>query len=103
MPALAGAQAPVAPVALALGDMPDWAALSVWLSALLFARGDSVVRVKGVVRTPAGRLLVQTVRQIVQSPEVLPDTPAPTDNTLVLIGRGLTAEAVAASYARFAG
>ena len=31
------------------------------------------MRVKGVVRTPAGRLLLQSVRKIVQSPEILPE------------------------------
>ena len=51
----------------------DWTAFSVWLSALLHARGDDVLRVKGVVRTPAGRLLLQSVRKIVQSPEILPE------------------------------
>ena len=55
-----------------IGEDVDWTAFSVWLSALLHARGDDVLRVKGVVRTPAGRLLLQSVRKVVQSPEILP-------------------------------
>ncbi|WP_435170141.1 CobW family GTP-binding protein [Falsirhodobacter sp. 1013] len=66
----------------------DWTALSVWLSALLHARGHDIVRIKGVVRAPAGRLLVQTVRRAVQRPEVLPEEAGADDNRLVFIGRG---------------
>ena len=78
---------------LAIDEDIDWTAFSVWLSALIHARGEEILRVKGVVRTPAGRLLLQSVRKIVQSPEILPDPrAAPGDNTLVFIGRGLVAD-----------
>ncbi|MHB1111463.1 MAG: GTP-binding protein, partial [Devosia sp.] len=46
---------PIFPTRLLIGQTIDWTAFTVWLSALLHARGDDVVRVKGVVRTPAGR------------------------------------------------
>ncbi len=62
------------------------------LSALLYARGNDVLRVKGVMRTPAGRLLLQTVRNTVQSPEILPQQPEPLDNVMVVIGRGYRAQ-----------
>ena len=39
----------------------QWSALSLWLSALLHVHGDRLVRVKGTVQTPAGRLLIQAV------------------------------------------
>lgn len=95
--------APIAATQLDLGDTPDWTAFTVWLSALLHARGDQIVRVKGVVQTPAGRLLVQTVRRSVQSPEILPDLsqPCPTDNTIAVIGRGFTQDQLARSLAQF--
>jgi G3E family GTPase len=99
-------QSPIFPARLIIDDTIDWAAFSVWLSALLHARGDDVVRVKGVVRTPAGRLLVQTVRKIVQSPEILPeqdDRPDREDNVIVVIGRGYEAEALTKSLRYFAG
>lgn len=95
--------APIYARHLDLGETPDWTAFTVWLSALLFARGDQIVRVKGVVRTPAGRLLLQTVRRSVQSPEILPDTQSPveTDNTIAVIGRGFTHDQLVASLAKF--
>jgi G3E family GTPase len=99
-------QAPIFPARLVIDDTIDWAAFSVWLSALLHARGNDVVRVKGVVRTPAGRLLVQTVRKIVQSPEILPeqdDRPDREDNVIVVIGRGYEADALTRSLRYFAG
>jgi G3E family GTPase len=88
------ARAPIFPCLLKLAEDEDWAALSVWLSALLHARGDDVLRVKGVVRTPAGRLLLQSVRRIMQSPEILPEQAGGygrEDNTLVVIGSGYDA------------
>lgn len=90
-------------VPLDLGPDPDWTAFTVWLSALLYARGDRIVRVKGVIRTPAGRLLLQTVRRAVQSPEVLPDpdTPCETDNTVAVIGRGFSHDQLTTSLAHF--
>ena len=54
---------PIFPTRLAIDETIDWTAFGVWLSALLHARGDDVLRVKGVVRTPAGRLLLQSVQE----------------------------------------
>lgn len=68
----------------------DWAEVMVWLSGLLHARGDRVVRVKGVIRSAAGRLLVQSVRGVVEPPELLPPQPGHGDGRLVLLGRGFT-------------
>lgn len=79
---------PIFPVRIALGEEIDWTAFTVWLSALLHARGDDVMRVKGVVRTPAGRLLLQSVRRVVQRPEILPEQVQRDDDVVVLIGRG---------------
>lgn len=94
--------APAVAVTLSLGPAPDWTAFTVWLSALLHVHGDRIVRVKGVVRTPAGRLLIQAVRHAVQRPEVLPDIPSATDNTIAVIGRGIDAATLGASLRRFA-
>ena len=67
------AAAPIKATAVDIDETIDWAAFSVWLSALLYARGDDIMRVKGDVQTPADRLLLQSVRHVVQSPEILPD------------------------------
>jgi G3E family GTPase len=96
--------APIFPTRLTIGEGIDWTAFSVWLSALLHARGDDVVRVKGVVRTPAGRLLLQSVRKVVQSPEILPEQDeAREDDMIAVIGRGYRAEDLKRSLAHFAG
>jgi G3E family GTPase len=106
LPDLSGAEAqPLFPVKLSIGGEIDWTAFTVWLSALLHARGDDVVRVKGVVRTPAGRLLLQSVRRVVQSPEVLPEQPdakGREDNAVIVIGRGYGAQDLERSLRRFA-
>ena len=93
---------PIFPTRLFLGEIIDWTAFTVWLSALLHARGDDVVRVKGVVRTPAGRLLLQSVRKLVQSPEILPEQEAREDNTIIVIGRGYSADDLRRSLNHFA-
>ncbi len=89
------------PMRLTVPPGTDWTAFSVWLSALLHARGDDLVRVKGVVRTPAGRLLLQTVRRVVQQPEILPETSAAQDNVVVFIGRGFDQKTLEHSFARY--
>lgn len=93
---------PILPTQVALPDDLDWSAFTLWLSALLHARGDDLVRVKGVVRTPAGRLLLQTVRKVVQSPEILPEVAdSRSDNVVVFIGRGYRPEDLGRSMNRF--
>lgn len=102
----APAGAPILALKLTVGDDIDWTAFGVWLSALIHARGDDILRVKGVVRTPAGRLLLQSVRKIVQSPEILPQEPDGAigeDNSVVFIGRGFSAENLSRSLRYFAG
>ena len=76
----------------------------VFTHRLLHARGNDLVRVKGVLRTPAGRLLLQTVRKVVQSPEILPERSGPgVDNTIVFLGRGFRPEDLQKSLRRFSG
>lgn len=90
---------------LVVDDSIDWATFSVWLSALLHARGDDIMRVKGIKRTPAGRLLLQSVRRVVQQPEIVPPgepEDEKDDNSIVFIGRGFTREDLTRSLQRFA-
>ena len=95
---------PILPTQVRVDPAIDWSAFTLWLSALLHARGDDLVRVKGVIRTPAGRLLLQTVRKVVQSPEILPDQPdRGQDNRIVFIGRGYRPEDLEKSLHRFLG
>ena len=95
---------PILPTQVQVDPGIDWSAFALWLSALLHARGDDLVRVKGVIRTPAGRLLLQTVRKVVQSPEILPDqSDQGQDNRIVFIGRGYRPADLDRSLHRFLG
>lgn len=95
---------PILPTQVQVDPDLDWSAFALWLSALLHARGDDLVRVKGVIRTPAGRLLLQTVRKVVQSPEILPEVPDEgQDNRIVFIGRGYRPEDLTRSLYHFLG
>jgi len=67
---------------------------------MLHHHGDRLIRIKGVVRTPAGRLLIQTVRRTVQPPEILPEGLG-TDNFLAVIGEAPDAGTLRASLQRF--
>ncbi|QEC50619.1 GTP-binding protein [Baekduia soli] len=99
----AGATAPAVPVAVTLTPGPEtgWPELAVWLSALLHHHGDRILRVKGLVRTEAGRMVLQAVGPSVQRPE-LARPGADGDDGLVLIGRDLDAALLARSLRAFA-
>ncbi|MEP9398941.1 CobW family GTP-binding protein [Mesorhizobium sp. KR2-14] len=107
LPEIAARAEPIKPYRLSIAEGGGWASLSVWLSALLAARGNDIVRVKGVVTSPDGRLLLQSVRRVVQAPEILPEPegadrgPAPQDDIIVLIGRGMDEKLLARSWERF--
>lgn len=88
LPVISGSSDPILPTKIDIGEDVDWATFSVWLSALLHARGDDLVRVKGIFETPAGPLLLQAVRKSVQPPEILPPEATPRQNQIVFIGRG---------------
>lgn len=96
---------PVVAAELALDPNSEWAVFSVWLSALLHARGDDIYRVKGVVRTPAGRVLLQCVQKAVLQPRILPSVGTTGseefDNRLAVIGRGFDGHALQASLRKF--
>lgn len=101
LPQLGRDTPPITPTRIAIGAEVDWATFSVWLSALLHARGDDLVRIKGVMETPAGPLLLQAVRKSVQPPELLPPEAESHQNQIVFIGRGFTSAALRASLTYF--
>ncbi|TNJ46818.1 GTP-binding protein [Phaeobacter sp. B1627] len=103
LPLLSDGTAPILPTRIEIPPDVDWATFSVWLSALLYARGDDLVRVKGVFDTPAGPLLLQAVRKSVQPPERLPTADHDHRNQIVFIGRGYESEDLRNSLAYFRG
>lgn len=87
---------------LALPPGTDWAVLSLWVAAVLQDRGDQMLRMKAVVRSSGRRMLLQTVRQSMQAPEILPEQPdAPGDGHLAILGRNLSADSLSRSLRRF--
>jgi G3E family GTPase len=97
--------APIGTLRLGVGATAGWAAVSAWLSAVLYAHGHDIVRVKGIVRAPAGLLLLQAVRGTVQPPEILPAdmTADDVENVIVFIGRGLENDRIGRSFRMLTG
>jgi len=100
------AAGPIVAADIEIDPAVGWEVFSVWLSALLHARGDEILRIKGVVRTPNGRVLLQCVQKSVLPPEILPETVAADlsfDNRLAFIGRGFDAKRLKQSLKAFCG
>ena len=82
----------------------NWVEFTVWLSALLHARGDRILRVKGVLQTDEGPLLLQSVRKVMQQPEILPPTESDsTPGDIVFIGEDMNRETLLRSLSSFLG
>jgi G3E family GTPase len=81
----------------------DWTAFGIWLTMLLQARGQEVLRVKGLLDVGAeGPIVLNGVQHVVHPPEHLPEWPDGDHRSrLVFIGRGLDREALEASLAAF--
>jgi G3E family GTPase len=81
----------------------DWTAFGIWLTMLLQARGQEVLRVKGLLDVGAeGPLVLNGVQHVVHPPEHLPDWPDDDRRSrLVFIGRDLDRAALERSLAAF--
>jgi G3E family GTPase len=87
-------------------DLPagvDWTVFGVWLSMLLQAHGDDILRVKGLVDVgTAGPVLINGVRHVVDPPVHLEDAPAAgTPSRLVFITRSIPATDLQRSLSAF--
>jgi G3E family GTPase len=90
-------------VCLFLDDELDWTAFGVWLTMLLQARGEDVLRVKGLLNVGAdGPLLVNGVQHAVHPPEHLAAWPDEDRRSrMVFIGRGFEGAELERSLAAF--
>lgn len=79
----------------------SWPVLSVWLSALLHARGDDVLRLQGAARARAGRLSIEVALGTVLQPEILPEPWGDGDGRFAVSGRGFTPEGLQRSLDAF--
>lgn len=77
----------------------DWDRFTVWLTMLLHAHGEDVLRVKGTVDVlGAERVLVNSVQHVVYPPEHIPRAGGPADTRLVFILRGIESATVQRSF-----
>jgi G3E family GTPase len=89
-------------VCLFLEDELDWVAFGVWLTMLLQARGQDVLRVKGLLNVGGRPLLLNGVQHAVQPPEHLEAWPDEDRRSrIVFIGSGLDGDARERSLAVF--
>jgi G3E family GTPase len=86
-----------------LDEPLDWTAFGIWLTMLLQARGEDVLRVKGLLDVGTeGPLVLNGVQHVVHPPEHLPAWPDEDRRSrIVFIGRGLEPQALEDSLAAF--
>jgi G3E family GTPase len=85
-------------------DQPlDWLGFAVWLSMLLHARGEEVLRVKGLLELDDGTLVsVNGVQHVVHMPEHLPHEAIPEASPgIVFITRGVEPDRLRRSLETF--
>jgi G3E family GTPase len=95
----------VGAVALVVDGPLDWLGFGVWLTMLLHAHGEDLLRVKGIVDVGgAGPVVLDAVQHVVHPPRHLDAWPDDDRRSrLVLIGRGLDAGRLERSLRAFAG
>lgn len=102
-----GEGADVQTLSLTFDEPLDWTAFGVWLSALLYAHGESVLRVKGLLDTgEAGPVSINGVQHVIHPPEHLERWPAENGagerrSHLVFITRSVDPTAISASLRAF--
>ena len=86
-----------------LDEQLDWGAFGIWLTMLLQARGDDILRVKGLLNVGGpGPVLVNGVQHVVSPPEHLDAWPDDDRRSrIVFIGRGIEPTALSESLAAF--
>lgn len=80
----------------------DWAAFAVWVSALLHAHGDRVLRMKALLDTGADApVVMDAVQHVVHPPRHLLGWAGPRCSSLIVITRDLPAAEVVKALRRF--
>ena len=88
---------------LTFGGPVDWAAFGIWFSMLLHARGESVLRVKGLLDVgEAGPVLLNGVQHVVHPPDHLEEWPDEDHRSrIVFVARDIRSEELLASLEAF--
>ena len=81
----------------------DWPVFTVWLSALLYAHGDRILRVKGLLATSSSRepLVIHGVQHVMHPPTHLARAEADQPGFLVFITKGIGKAEIAGSLEQF--
>lgn len=84
---------------LKLEEHVDWPAFTLWLSSLLHAHGDRILRVKGLLQTSSAQTLlaIHGVQHVMHPPTHLPADPRESGSFLVFITRGMERDVIARS------
>ncbi|CAN5492763.1 MAG: GTP-binding protein [Actinomycetota bacterium] len=83
----------------------DWAAFGAWLSMLLHARGEDILRVKGLLDVgDDGPVVLDGVQHVIHPPRHLDEWPDDDTRTrIVFIAKGIGADEIISSLDAFAG
>ena len=85
----------------------DWVGFGIWLSMLVYARGEDVLRIKGILNVGThnpGPLLVNGVQHIIHAPEHLFQWPeGDKKSRIVFITKGITPQQILSSFQGFQG
>jgi G3E family GTPase len=88
---------------LPVAEIIDWPAFTVWLSALLYAHGDRILRVKGLLRTSSSRdpLVIHGVQHVMHPPVHLAGGSGSQKPFLVFVVKGIERQQIAESLERY--
>jgi G3E family GTPase len=88
---------------VAADEPVDWLGFAVWLSMLLHARGEQVLRVKGLLELDDGTLVsVNGVQHVVHPPEhIAPGSITNPSRSIIFITRGLEVDRLRQSFEVF--
>ena len=88
---------------LAMPERVDWPAFTLWLSALLHAHGDAILRVKGMlwISSTQGPVVIHGVQHVMHPPHHMPLGTILDKPFLVFITNGVDRAAIEASLRRF--
>jgi len=88
---------------LKIADRLDWPGFTIWLSALLHAHGDKILRVKGLLKTSSSQtpLAIHGVQHVMHPPTHLPEGNEDRQSFLVFITKAVEQEAIVRSLETF--
>src|SRR5690625_799964 len=91
--------APVQTVWLPFSKQVDWSAFALWFGSLVYAHQHDVLRVKGLLRTPRGLVIVHAARGVIGVPSISNEIKVEEDKLgLLFLMRRITKEQLLKSW-----